>query len=405
MASRRAGATPTRVGLALAGGGPVGAMYEIGALRALEEAVDGLDLSDAWSYVGVSAGAFVAACLANGMTTSQMLRAVLRDEPRVNPLRPEIFFTPAYGEFARRGLKLPLLLVESLRELVRRRNVQGVGEAIRLLTQALPVGIFDNEPIRRYVRSIFTIDGRTDDFRELRNRLTIVASDLDTATAIRFGTRGWDHVPISSAVQASTALPGLYPPVTIDGHRCLDGVLLKTVHASVALEQGAELLFCINPIVPVNAREAARKGRLPKDVLVASGLPSVLSQTFRTLIHSRFRVGFDRYAARFPDADVVLLEPDEDEYELFFANVFSFRARRHICRRGYDATRRDLLRRYDEVAPVLALHGLTLRADVLRDESRDVWASVGLPRERRRAAKPLAVTASLHRALGRLERG
>ncbi|HEU4642491.1 MAG TPA: patatin-like phospholipase family protein [Gemmatimonadaceae bacterium] len=403
MARRRVPSTRARVGLALAGGGPVGAMYEIGALRALEEAVDGLDVSDAWSYVGVSAGAFVAACLANGLTTQQMLHALLRDQPGVNPLRPEIFFTPAYREFAKRGLKLPWLIFESVREIGRRRNAQGIGEAIRLLTQALPVGIFDNEPIRRYMHEIFSMDGRTDDFRLLGRRLTIVASDLDSGTAIRFGSRGWDHVPISTAVQASTALPGVYPPVTVEGRHCMDGVLLKTVHASVALAQGAELLFCINPIVPVNAAAAARAGRLPADILVESGLPSVLSQTFRTLIHSRFRVGFDRYAVRFPDADVVLLEPDEDEYELFFANVFSFRARRHICSRGYDATRRDLARRYRELAPILAMHGLRLRADVLRDETRDVWTSVGLP-ARRAAITPLPVTASLHRALRKLER-
>lgn len=404
MARRRAVSARTRVGLALAGGGPVGAMYEIGALRALEEAVDGLDLNDAWSYVGVSAGAFVAACLANGLTTQQMLRALLRDQPGVNPLRPEIFFTPAYREFAKRGLKLPWLLFDSLKEIGRRRNVQGVGEAIGLLTQALPVGIFDNEPIRRYMHTIFSMDGRTDDFRQLGHRLTIVAADLDAATPIRFGTRGWDHVPISTAVQASTALPGLYPPVTVEGRHCMDGVLLKTVHASVALEQGAELLFCINPIVPVDAAAAARAGWLPADVLIESGLTGVLSQTFRTLIHSRFRLGFDRYAARYPDADVVLLEPDSDEYELFFANVFSFRARRHICRSGYEATRRDLRRRYDELSPILALHGLTLRADVLDDETRDVWSSAALPAEPNSVAAPLAVTTSLHRALRRLER-
>lgn len=404
MARRRAVSARTRVGLALAGGGPVGAMYEIGALRALEEAVDGLDLNDAWSYVGVSAGAFVAACLANGLTTQQMLRALLRDQPGVNPLRPEIFFTPAYREFAKRGLKLPWLLFDSLKEIGRRRNVQGVGEAIGLLTQALPVGIFDNEPIRRYMHKIFSMDGRTDDFRQLGHRLTIVAADLDAATPIRFGTRGWDHVPISTAVQASTALPGLYPPVTVEGRHCMDGVLLKTVHASVALEQGAELLFCINPIVPVDAAAAARAGWLPADVLIESGLTGVLSQTFRTLIHSRFRLGFDRYAARYPDADVVLLEPDSDEYELFFANVFSFRARRHICRSGYEATRRDLRRRYDELSPILALHGLTLRADVLDDDTRDVWSSAALPAEPNSVAAPLAVTTSLHRALRRLER-
>ncbi|HVB32724.1 MAG TPA: patatin-like phospholipase family protein [Gemmatimonadaceae bacterium] len=392
-----------RVGIALAGGGPVGAMYEIGALRALEEAVDGLDLNHAHSYVGVSAGSFIAACLANGLTTTQMLRAALRDEPGVNPLRPEIFFKPAYREFAKRGFKLPRLVFESVNEMIRRPGSQSIGAAVSYLMQALPVGVFDNEPIRAYMHEIFSMEGRTDDFRQLDRRLTIVAADLDSGTAIRFGDAGWDHIPISTAVQASTALPGVYPPVCIEGRQCVDGVLLKTVHASVALEHGAELLFCINPIVPVDAAAAGREGRLPTDVIVQAGLPAVLSQTFRTLIHSRLRVGFARYAARFPGADVVLLEPDAEEYELFFANVFSFRSRRHICRSGYEATRRTLRQRYGELAPVLASHGYTLRRDILDDQSRDLWTSVGLESEVLAPYSSRTVTSSLSRVLDRLE--
>ena len=392
-----------KLGLALAGGGPVGAMYEIGALRALEEAVDGLDLNRVHSYVGVSAGSFIAACLANGLTTTQMLRAALSDEPGVNPLRPEIFFTPAYREFVRRGFKLPRLLVEALAEFARRPGSQGLGSAMNYLMQALPVGVFDNEPIRAYMHEIFSMEGRTDDFRKLRRRLTVVSADLDSGRAIRFGDRGWDHVPISTAVQASTAVPGVYPPVCIEGRQCVDGVLLKTVHASVALEQGSDLLFCINPIVPIDAAAAVAAGRLPRDVVVQSGLPAVLSQTFRTLIHSRLRVGFARYSARYPDADVVLLEPDAAEYELFFANVFSFRSRRHICRSGYEATRRVLRRRYDELEPVLASHGLDLRADVLEDRTRDLRSSAGLEPDAAPRVEAGRVTDALSRALDRVE--
>ncbi|HEU4990344.1 MAG TPA: patatin-like phospholipase family protein [Gemmatimonadaceae bacterium] len=392
-----------KIGLALAGGGPVGAMYELGALRALEEAVRGLDLNRAYSYVGVSAGSFIAACLANGLTTSQMLRAVLRDDPGVNPLRPDIFFTPAYAEIARRGFKLPRLVAESIADMIRRPGAQAVGSAVNYLMQALPVGVFDNEPIREYLEAIFALDGRTDDFRKLKRRLTVVAADLDSGRAIRFGDPGWDHIPISTAVQASTALPGVYTPVCVEGRQCVDGVLLKTVHASVALEQGADLLFCVNPIVPIDAAGAAEEGRLPEDVIVQAGLPAVLSQTFRTLIHSRLRVGFARYSSRFPDADVVLLEPDAEEYELFFANVFSFRSRRHICRSGYEATRRTLRRRFDELHPLLASHGLELRADMLDDGTRDVWTSVGLESGGLPAPSRESVTDRLSRALDRVE--
>ena len=54
-----------RIGLALGGGGPLGGIYEIGALRALDEALDGLDFNNLDVYVGVNAGSFVAANLAN----------------------------------------------------------------------------------------------------------------------------------------------------------------------------------------------------------------------------------------------------------------------------------------------------------------------------------------------------
>ena len=52
------------IGLALAGGGPEGAVYEIGALWALEECIEGFDAARLDAYVGVSAGALVASNIA-----------------------------------------------------------------------------------------------------------------------------------------------------------------------------------------------------------------------------------------------------------------------------------------------------------------------------------------------------
>ena len=60
LRSRRPPAHP-RIALALAGGGPLGAIYEIGALCALSESLQGLDFNDLDHYVGVSAGGFIAA--------------------------------------------------------------------------------------------------------------------------------------------------------------------------------------------------------------------------------------------------------------------------------------------------------------------------------------------------------
>ena len=50
---RHASPEPARIGLAIAGGGPIGSMYELGALRALDEALEGLDLTSADGRAGI----------------------------------------------------------------------------------------------------------------------------------------------------------------------------------------------------------------------------------------------------------------------------------------------------------------------------------------------------------------
>ncbi|MCL4812375.1 MAG: patatin-like phospholipase family protein [Vicinamibacteraceae bacterium] len=394
---------PARIGLALAGGGPEGAIYEIGVLRALDEAIDGLNFNALPVYVGVSAGALLAANLANGITPAQNVRAIVKHEPGEHPFVPQTFFTPAIGEFVRRGARIPLLLAEAVLDHLRRPHDQSVVESLLHLSQALPVGLFDNEPVRQYLERIYNLKDRTDDFRQLTCRLIIVACDLDSGMAVRFGEIGRDHVPISRAVQASSALPGLYSPVLVDGRHYVDGVLLKTLHASVALEAGADLVICINPIVPVDTLRAEESGRPAS--LTRLGLPSVLSQTFRTLIHSRMRVGIAAYAPRFPGQELVLFEPQPDDYRMFFTNIFSFAQRKAVAEYAYEATRRDLLRRFDVLAPIFERHGLRLRRDVLEDRRRNLWHGVGLEggEHPHRIAGDLGITRRLDLALDSLD--
>jgi hypothetical protein len=236
----------------------------------------------------------------------------------------------------------------------------------------------------------------------------VIAADLDSGTAVRFGEPGLDHVPISRAVQASSALPGLYSPVEIEGRHFCDGVLIKTLHASVALEAGAELVLCINPIVPVDTEHAMEQGLMETPNLLDRGLVSVLSQTLRTVIHSRLEVGMAAYQKKFTNADVVLIEPKRDDYLMFFTNIFGLSERRAVCEYAYKATRRDLLARYDELAPIFARHGVTLRKDVL-EEQRSLWDGVfeGRPAPHREPVggkESRAVLQRLDGALGRLER-
>jgi NTE family protein len=174
-------------------------------------------------------------------------------------------------------------------------------------------------------------------------------------------------------------LPGLFPAVQIDGKHYVDGALKKTLHASVLLDEGVELLICLNPLVPFDATDAPRhrvmsggEERIPR--LVDGGMPVVLSQTFRSLIHSRLVLGLKGYERSHPQTTIVLFEPDHRDAELFLANTFSYSQRRALAEHAYQQTRRMLRSRRSVLAQQLAPHGVRFDDAALDDPHRALLA-------------------------------
>ena len=375
-----------RIGLALAGGGPLGAIYEIGALCALEESLDGISFNNLHHYVGVSAGGFIAAGLANGMTPRELCAAFI--ETGADPSEvfdPAWLMVPAYGEFLRRGIMLPGLLASSLWRVT--FGGKTLLDALEALGSALPTGVFSNDGIDLRLTRFFSMPGRTNDFRQLKAKLTLVATNLDSGDAAPFGQPGWDHVPISKAVQASSALPGLFPPVEIDNQYFVDGALKKTMHAGVAMDEGIDLMFCLNPLVPFDAtrpqalshklsQKSGKKSDASKRIprIIDGGLPAVMSQTFRAMIHSRLELGMKHYAHSYPHTDIVLLEPDHRDTAMFLANTFSYRQRRQMAEHAYQSTRHMLRSRKTTLTTQLARHGIRLNMALLDDPKRHLVA-------------------------------
>ena len=364
----------------------MGAIYEIGALCALEESLVGISFNDLHHYVGVSAGGFIAAGLANGMTPRELCAAFIETDGEPSEIfDPAWLMVPAYGEFLRRSAMLPGLLATSLW----RATLGGktLLSALETLGTALPTGVFSNDEIDTRLARFFNRPGRTNDFRKLKAKLTLVATNLDSGDAAPFGQPGWDHVPISKAVQASSALPGLFPPVEIDNQYFVDGALKKTMHAGVAMDEGIDLMFCLNPLVPFDAtrpqplsdklaqkfgkKSAASKG-VPR--IIDGGLPAVMSQTFRAMIHSRLELGMKHYEHSYPHTDIVLLEPDHRDTAMFLANTFSYRQRRQMAEHAYQSTRQMLRSTKTTLSAKLARHGIGLNMALLDDPTRQLVA-------------------------------
>ena len=386
-----------RIGLAVAGGGPIGGMWELGALHALADSISGLDLTDLHVYVGVSSGAFLAAGLANGLDTAEMARIFLTGDSREAVFHPESFVRPAVFEYLRRASGLPRMMLDWAGDMVRNPLNARLSDAVFRFGSLLPTGLFDNESVEAFLRGIFTGPGRSNDFRELDHRLFLIAVELDSGQAVRLGGPGLEDVPISRAVAASAALPGLYPPVKIAERWYVDGALARTLHASAALDQGATLVFAVNPLVPYNADRAPDAGRVAPESLIRDGLPAVLSQTFRTLLTSRMRTGLGKYARTYPQADMLLFEPRADEVELFFTNLFSYGHRRRVAELAWRVVRADLRRNAETLLPLLARHGLALRHERLAETDRSLETSLRLHPARD------AATASLNAALNDLD--
>lgn len=372
---RRDGKGPC-VGLACAGGGLEGAIYEIGVLCALEEAIAGLRFHELDVYVGVSAGGIVVSNLANGISAHTLSRAVMgqAEDPTLN-LKPEVIFSPSAATLVSRLNKLPDALSESVRPYLRTPRDASLLNVLTNLGTLLPMGLFDNRRLESHLAEAFAHDGRTNSFRALDPFLRIVAANIDTAEIATFGGPDTAHVPISRAVQASTALPILYEPVEIDGNYYIDGAARRTLHASVALDQGTDLLFCVNPIVPVRNDRTTASGESGLS-LADHGILSVLTQTFRMLVYSRMQAGFRSYAHLYPKADIVLIEPTPEDYRMIFSNLFSFSNRRAVGEQAYQATREHLRRYADTIQPKLKRHGFRLRHEVIDDPSRTLYGDL-----------------------------
>jgi len=234
-----------QVAFVLSGGGILGAV-QVGQLRALIEAGIIPDL-----LVGTSVGALNAAAIAA--------------EPSVAGIdRLTSVWLGLRGEDLFPGTRVQRAL-----HFVRKGDHLYSNDGIRALVRALPVNTFE----------------------EMTRPLSIVAANLRSGAEHTF-----DRGALMPALLATTALPGIFPPVMVDGELLVDGGVVNNVPISRAVELGARRIYVLTCGSP---KPVEREIRRPIDVLL------------QAFAHSRAaRLGHD--LVRFSEmADIKVVPPPE----------------------------------------------------------------------------------------------
>ena len=368
----------SKTALVLGGGGFTGGVYEIGALRALDLLSVNATVNEFDVYVGTSAGAFVGALAANGVTPEEMMRVVNQQAPQ--PFRDidlGQLLRPNVGEFVRSGVAFPFRLAKLAHRLGGQLGQVSAMDVALGLGEMLPSGFYSSSGTERYLRTLLSDPDRHDDFRQLERELYLTATDLDTCERIVFGTPEWDDVPISRAVAASTALPMVYGPVEVRERELVDGGLVSTTNLDIAVEAGAKLVVVINPLVPyVNpftARVRTVGGSRIKHVS-DMGFPQVGFQAFKLLAYQRLHEMAKQWEQRYPGVDIILIEPDSDDELMFQTSMMDFGSRTAIARHGFDSVTRKLAADYDDYRAICERHGIEISATRVRKVVRHFGA-------------------------------
>jgi predicted acylesterase/phospholipase RssA len=376
----------SKTALVLGGGGFTGGVYEIGALRAFDLLAVNRTVNEFDVYVGTSAGSFVASMVANGVTPEEMMRVMNKALP--SPIEDPSLRTllrPNYKGWVGRLALLPLRAVGVLRHLAGNLGEISMVDVATGLAEGLPTGIYHNRGIERYMQEVLADPDRTDDFRELEQELLLVATDLDTCERIVMGQQEWADVPISQAVAASGALPVVYEPYELRGRQLIDGGIVSTTNVDVAVDAGAKFIVVVNPLVPfVNDFQKRIPTVFGSRVRRVSdmGMTAIGNQAFRLLAHARLHVAVQSWEERFPDVDIILIEPEFDDELMFGTSILDYSARVAIAKHGFESVTVSLARDYQRYKEIAARHGIEISARRVRqvvetaeeEEEKDISA-------------------------------
>ena len=233
-----------KIGLVLGGGGLIGMGYHAGALKALDDA--GADPRRADLIVGTSAGAILGSYLRAGWTATDFHDYAHGNHPKAEKTEEDQkaqvreIFTPMWSdrpERVRRAIG-GVFAAAASRGIWAKAGGRMPGAGLR---RAFPAGLYSTEGTQRRLAEDLPKEWPEDD-------VYICAADLYTGERIAFGHPYAPDAELPDAVLASTAIPGVFPPVKIDGRHYVDGGVKSATSLDLAVDAGCDAIVCIAPL-------------------------------------------------------------------------------------------------------------------------------------------------------------
>jgi NTE family protein len=238
------------VALVLGGGGARG-LAHLGVLKALEAAHVPIDL-----IVGCSAGAMVGTVYAfsENLAEAEERFVTFTSSPQFNknPFRDLQAMTP--------------MEVNGDGFLKRMKRVYKMG--MFFATNLLKESYIDTRQFKKDVNSIVP----DEQIENARIKLAIIATDLKNGEKVVM-TRG----SARSAVQASSAIAGVFPPVLIDGRELVDGGFVSKVPVETAVRLGADVVIAVDVSFDVqDSQDFSRRG-----TAISSRASAIMAETLK----------------------------------------------------------------------------------------------------------------------------
>lgn len=237
-----------KVTLVLSGGGLRG-LAHVGVLKAIRAL--GIPVHE---YLGTSMGSIICSLAAGGMDIEDMERLAL-------DLKSEDILDLSLSHFVRTALRARSL--------------------------------YKGERLQQYIERIVPIDS----FKLLDKPLLVNSVELGRGEEVFWGSEGFDDIPVHDAVYGSCALPGLFPPLEVNGLQYVDGGILTNLAVRMARQRNADLIIAVNLGLPALNH--------PHDVPEQKSIIDILLQsnaiTMRRILQLQLR--------EFYEYPVIMIEP------------------------------------------------------------------------------------------------